>query len=248
MGCGAIIQRDGRKAVIEAVAVEELRPLFEERDRLKARVAKLEAAIARGFAMLEGKGVALPVNVYAELLEMALKEIKSAYVSPPPSVSEPFCDRCPGEGGHKLSCPEAGAYVKVAVSTPQVKPEATNLNSAGACSSEAKPYTRELQAILENAVDATPRLAEAIDAHREAALAAAARTETARPFQVGDVITFMQAARFRLDAVAMRDGKQVAEMTLLVDDLGYKGEWKQLGGPCSLKDAVLVVPTGSEER
>ncbi len=75
-----------------------------------------------------------------------------------------------------------------------------------------------------------------------------------RQFQPGDVVTFLQEVRYRLDKVSIdrrpgsvRFGKPMAEMTMIVDDLGHKGEWKQLGGPSSLEGAILVSPNESEE-
>lgn len=60
-------------------------------------------------------------------------------------------------------------------------PEVERLRRTFLESEHGSPYTRALQAILENAVDSTPRLAEAIDALRAEERARGTDTHTAQP-------------------------------------------------------------------
>ncbi len=59
-------------------------------------------------------------------------------------------------------------------------------------------------------------------------------------FQAGDVIAYLRPPKYRIDGVTLVDGVPMAEMTMIEDDLGREGNWRQLGGPCSLEYAYLV--------
>ncbi len=70
-------------------------------------------------------------------------------------------------------------------------------------------------------------------------------------FAVGDVVAFVnRVPKFRIDALATRDGEAAAEMTMIRDDRGDAVLYKQLGGPASLKHAVVLpaAPFTSKEE
>jgi hypothetical protein len=63
-------------------------------------------------------------------------------------------------------------------------------------------------------------------------------------FAVGDVVAFVDRnPKYRIDALATRAGEPAAEMTMIRDQRGDAVLYKQLGGPASLKHAV-VLPAG----